>query len=309
MNILVTGGAGFIASHVVDACIREGHRVIVVDNLFTGRKENVNKKAEFHNLDICSSRLEGLFKENNIDIVSHHAAQLDVRKSVENPIFDAQVNIIGSLNLLENAVKYKVKKFIFASSGGVMYGEAGDTPPDETFPANPRSPYGVSKLSVEHYLAYFGGLYDLEYTILRYANVYGPRQDPFGEAGVVAIFSNAMLKDEKVKIFGDGEQLRDYVFVGDVVRANILALGKGDKELINIGAGSTNSVNTLFKEMKKIINYDKEPVYRDKRPGELFRSSLDVSRAEKVLDWKSGVEFKKGLSDTIGYFRREINEG
>ncbi len=309
MNVLVTGGAGFIASHVADEYINEGHNVIIVDNLFTGKEENLNKKAEFYKLDVCDSGIENIFKDKKIDLVNHHAAQLDVRKSVENPIFDAQVNIIGSLNLLENAVKYGVKKFIFASSGGVMYGESGEVPPDEGSSVNPISPYGVAKLAVERYLAYYAYVRGLKYTVLRYGNVYGPRQDPFGEAGVVAIFSTAMLNDKKVMIYGDGEQLRDYVFVRDLVKTSILSAEKGDNEIINIGTGETSSVNTLFEEMKKITTYGRNPVYKDKRPGELFKSSLNVEKAKKALGWEPKTALAEGLSETIGYFRGETHEG
>jgi len=309
MNILVTGGAGFIGSSVVDAYLEQGHNVIVVDNLFTGKEKNLNENIVFYNLDICDLSLGKIFKKHNIDIVNHHAAQLDVRKSVENPIFDAQVNIIGSLNLLENSMKYKVKKFIFASSGGVMYGESGEVSPDENIPGKPMSPYGVSKLTVENYLRYYSALYGLKYTVLRYGNVYGPRQDPFGEAGVVAIFSRAMIRDEGVFIYGDGEQLRDYVFVGDVVSASLLSLYKGEGEIINIGTGKTESVNSLFKAMSRITLYRKEPVYKAQRPGELLKSSLNVDKAKRLLSWVAEKQFSKGLEETVRYFRGELHEG
>ena len=306
MKILVTGGAGFIASNIADAYIRDGHEVVVVDNLFSGREKNLSKKAKFHKLDVCSPGLEGLFEKYRFDLVNHHAAHLDVRRSVENPIFDAQMNIVGSLNLLENSVKYAVKKFIFASSGGVMYGETGNRPnPDESRPALPVSPYGVSKLAVENYLRYYSAVRGLKSTILRYGNVYGPRQDPHGEAGVVAIFSKAMLEKEKVKIFGNGNQERDFVFVGDIVTANVLALEKGDGHTLNLGTGKTASVNELFRIMKSITHYYNEPVYEIKRTGELERSSLNVENAKQVLGWEAKMQLASGLAKTVNYFMGE----
>ena len=303
MRILVTGGAGFIASNIVDAYLKEGHEVIIVDNLFTGKEENLNKKAKFHRIDICHPGLEEIFKKEKIELLNHHAAHIDVRRSVENPLFDAQVNILGSLNLLENSVKYGVKKFIFSSSGGVMYGETANMPnPDENTPAGPVSPYGVSKLAVEKYLHYYSAVRGLNYTVLRYGNVYGPRQDPFGEAGVVAIFSKAMLNNEKVRIYGDGRQERDFVFVGDVVAANVLAVNKADGYTLNIGTGRTASLNELFKKMKGIASYYGEPVYEEKRAGELQRSSLNVEMAKKVLGWEPKVELSSGLALTVRHF-------
>jgi UDP-glucose 4-epimerase len=224
MKILVTGGAGFIGSHVVDAYLELGHEVVVVDNLSSGSIENLNPKAKFYKMDIRDSDIEDLFKNEKPDIVNHHAAQMDVRKSVEDPIYDADVNIIGSLNLLQNCIRYGVKKFIFASTGGAIYGEQDYFPADEEHPTRPLSPYGVAKLTVEKYLYFYKEVHGLNYVVLRYANIYGPRQNPHGEAGVVAIFTSKMLKGEQPVINGDGFQTRDYTFVGDVVRANVLAL-------------------------------------------------------------------------------------
>jgi len=303
MKILVTGGAGFIGSNVVDAYIEKGYEVIVVDDLSSGKKENLNKKAKFYKVDICDRSLEEVFKEEKIDIVNHHAAQVDVRKSIADPALDARVNIEGSLHILESCRKYEIKKIIFASSGGVIYGECGSRPPNEDSPVSPISPYGVSKYAMECYLSSYEKIYGLKYTALRYGNVYGPRQDPYGEAGVVAIFSGKMLNSEEVNIFGDGEQVRDYVYVGDVVKANILCLESGNNEIFNIGTSKFTSVNQLFSEMKELTHYSKEAVYKPSRAGELIRSSLDVGKAEQKLGWKAEVNLREGLKKTIDFFR------
>ncbi|MCJ7645796.1 NAD-dependent epimerase/dehydratase family protein [bacterium] len=303
MKILVTGGAGFIGSNVVDAYIEKGYDVVVVDDLSSGKKENLNRKVKFYKLDICDEALEEVFKEEEIDIVNHHAAQVDVRKSIADPAFDARINIEGSLNILENCRKYKIQKIIFASSGGVIYGECGSLPPNEDSPVSPLSPYGVSKYAVERYLYVYGKIYGLKYTALRYGNVYGPRQNPYGEAGVVAIFSGKMLNNEETNIFGDGEQLRDYVYVGDVVKANILCLESGDNEIFNIGTGTSTSVNRLFSEMKELTHYSKEAMYKPPRAGELIRSSLDAGKVGQRLGWKAEVSFREGLKKTIDFFR------
>jgi len=307
MRILVTGGAGFIGSNVVDAYIEKGYEVVVVDDLSSGKKENLNKKAKFYRLDICDMALEGVFKEERIDIVNHHAAQVDVRKSIADPAFDARINIEGSLNILENCRKYKIKKIIFASSGGVIYGECGSVSPNEDSPVSMVSPYGVSKYAVERYLSPYEKIYGLKYTALRYGNVYGPRQDPYGEAGVVAIFCGKMLNNGEVDIFGDGEQVRDYVYVKDVVKVNILCLENGDNEIFNIGTGESTSVNRLFSEMKEMTHYSKDAVYKPPRAGELIRSSVDVRKAEQRLGWKAEVNLREGLKKTIEFFKtREI---
>ena len=303
MKILVTGGAGFIGSNIVDALIEKKHKVVIVDNLATGNIKNVNKKAKFYKVSVCDKKkIDDIFKKEKIDIVIHHAAQLDVRKSVEDPCFDADVNIKGALNILEACKNTKVKKIIFASSGGTIYGECKTKAPDEKSFANPLSPYGVAKLSVEHYIKAYSALYGLKYTILRYANVYGPRQDVNGEAGVVAIFIGKMTANKEVFVFGNGKQLRDYVYVKDVVSANIKSLTKGNNEIINIGTQKTFSVNQLVKELSLITNYKNKPVFKPKRNGELFKSFLNISKAKKVLNWTPQVSIKEGLKNTVDYF-------
>ncbi len=303
MKILVTGGAGFIGSNIVDALVAKKHNVVIADDLSTGRKENINKKAVFYRLSVTDGKkIKTLFEKEKFDVVIHHAAQLDVRKSVIDPLFDAEVNIKGSLNILEACKDTKVKKIIFASSGGTMYGECPGKAPDETKPANPLSPYGVAKNSVENYIKSYSEIYGLKYTVLRYANVYGPRQDPHGEAGVVAIFIGRMLKNEPVLIFGDGKQMRDYVFVSDVVKANLLALTKGANEIINIGTQTVFSVNGLVKELSKITGYKLKPTYMPKRSGELFRNYLSVGKAAKTLGWKPEIKIEEGLRKTVEYF-------
>lgn len=304
MKILVTGGAGFIGSNIADELILKKHKVVIVDNLATGNIKNVNKKAKFYKVSICNKKkIDEIFRKEKIDIVIHNAAQLDVRKSVEDPYFDADVNIKGTLNILEACKNTKVKKIIFASSGGTIYGECATKAPDEKSFANPLSPYGVAKLSVEHYIKAYSSLYGLKYTILRYANVYGQRQDVNGEAGVVAIFIGKMIKDKEIFIFGDGKQLRDYVNVKDVVNANIKALTKGNNEVINIGTNKTTSVIELVKELSKITGYNKKPLFKPKRNGELFKSFLNISKAKKVLNWKPQVSIVDGLKNTVNYFK------
>jgi len=325
MKILVTGGAGFIGSNIVDAYIKAGYDVVVVDNLSTGKKENLNPKAKFYEADISDvKRIARIFEKEKPDMVNHHAAQIDVRKSLADPVFDASVNVIGAINLLEISVRQKIKKFIFASSGGVMYGECGKIPPKELETPRPLSPYGITKHTVEHYLDYYSQTYGLKYVTFRYGNVYGPRQDPYGEAGVVAIFINRILKNKEinpvrngvsrrdisngVNIFGDGEQIRDYVYISDVVCANLIALHKGENEIFNIGTGETKSVNQLFCELAKISGYSKKPAYKPQRTGELFKSSLDVKKAKKKLGWSAKVNFNAGLKRTYEYFKGRLKD-
>ena len=301
---MVTGGAGFIGSHIVDSLIGGGHEVVVIDDLSHGKKENINSQAKFYQMDIRDSRLEGVFKEEKPDYVNHHAAQMNIRKSVAEPGFDAEVNIIGTLNILESCRKYGVRKVIFASSGGAIYGEGNNNLPfgEESF-LRPLSPYGVGKCAGEYYLYFYRETYGLDFTVLRYGNVYGPRQDPEGEAGVIAIFIKAMLRDGSLTIFGDGEQLRDYVYVDDVVRANDLSLNKGEGGVFNIGTARGASVNELFKRLAGIIGFKGKPVYSSPRAGEILRTYLDFNRAEVVLGWQPEVALEEGLKRTVDYFR------
>jgi UDP-glucose 4-epimerase len=305
MNILVTGGGGFIGSNISDAYIKEGHHVVIVDDLSTGKKENLNPSAKFYHLDIQSPALEQLFKTEKIEIINHHAAQMDVRRSVADPKFDASVNILGMLNLMEFGVKYGVKKIIFSSTGGAIYGEQDYFPADENHPLRPLSPYGITKLATEKYLFYYKAVHGIEHVILRYANVYGPRQNPHGEAGVVAIFADKMLKGEHPLINGDGKQTRDYVFVGDVVKANLLALTYRQSDIFNIGTGIENDVNTLFRYLKKFTSSACEENHGPAKAGEQMRSVIDHSKAKKVLGWEPGVSLEEGLKQTVEFFKRK----
>lgn len=304
MKILVTGGAGFIGSNIVDAYIAQGHSVTVVDDLSTGKKKQVNPKANFLAMDVRDPNISTLFAKNGFDIVNHHAAQIDVRKSVQDPFIDASVNVLGTLRLLDCCRTYGVRKFIFASSGGVMYGECPAAANEET-PAHPESPYGFSKASAETYVRFFGSTYHVPYTILRYGNVYGPRQDPHGEAGVVAIFIGKLLAGEGVTIFGDGKQERDYVNVAEIVEANIAALTKGENQIFNIGHGTPVTVNELHKVLAKLIGGKKAPQYLPARQGEVQRSLLNVQRAAKGLGWKPSVTLEQGLAATIDFVRQQ----
>ncbi|AIY85979.1 MULTISPECIES: SDR family oxidoreductase [unclassified Thermotoga] len=308
MNVLVTGGAGFIGSHVVDKLIENGYGVIVVDNLSSGKVENLNRNALFYEQSIEDEEMmERIFSLHRPEYVFHLAAQASVAISVREPARDAKTNIIGSLVLLEKSIKYGVKKFIFSSTGGAIYGENVKVfPTPETEIPHPISPYGIAKYSTEMYLEFFAREYGLKYTVLRYANVYGPRQDPYGEAGVVAIFTERMLRGEEVHIFGDGEYVRDYVYVDDVVRANLLAMEKGDNEVFNIGTGRGTTVNQLFKMLKEITGYDKEPVYKPPRKGDVRKSILDYTKAKEKLGWEPKVSLEEGLKLTVEYFRKTL---
>ena len=316
MKIVITGGAGFIGSHIADAYISAGHDVVVIDNLSSGKKENLNPSARFYHADITDKVSVGkILESESPDIINHHAAQIDVRRSVADPAFDARVNIIGTINLLEAARQAGcVRKIIFASSGGTIYGEcplageAANAFPDESSAPNPMSPYGVSKLASEFYLKYYSSQFGIKFTILRYANVYGPRQDPHGEAGVVAIFSGKILSGEECAIYGDGKQMRDYVYAGDVARANLSALLSGDDEIINIGTSVATDVNKLYSIMVSLEpSYSKKAVYRPPRAGELFRSVLNIKKAAKVLNWQPSVTLEEGLKITMEFFRKKIS--
>src|SRR3989344_4759183 len=290
---LVTGGAGFIGSHVSQRYLNQGHQVVIIDNLSTGREDNIPKGAKFYKADISDLKtLETIFKEEKLDVVNHHAAQKD-----------ATINIVGGINLLELSKKQGVKKFIYAATGGALYGEASQGPSQENSPINPISHYGVSKYCLEHYIDLCSRLYNINFTILRYANVYGPRQNPLGEAGVIAIFIHAMLDGKNPMIYGDGEQLRDYVYVEDIAKANLMALSSGDKMTINLGTGKTTSVNKLFQILGEVLNFKGKPQFKPKRGGEIFRSVLDVGLAKNVFHWNAEVSLQKGLENTVAWQR------
>jgi len=303
MNILVTGGAGFIASHVADACIAAGHTVVIVDDLSMGKMENVNPKARFTQLDIRDEKVGELFRTGKFDAVIHHAAQMDVRKSVEDPGFDASVNIVGTLNLLENCRKSGVKKFIFASTGGAIYGEQDYFPADEKHPARPISPYGISKLAVEKYLHYYDVIHGLRYVSLRYGNVYGPRQNPHGEAGVIAIFTQKMLAGAQPVINGEGLQTRDYVYVGDVVAANMFAVGHGGSGVFNVGTGIETDVVTLFRSLNDLTGGGCKESHGPAKQGEQARSVIDAGLLRKTAGWKPATNLDDGLRMTVDFFR------
>lgn len=325
MKVLVTGGAGFIGSHLVDAYLEAGYDVAIIDDLSTGRETNLNPNARFHRGDIASPEaVDRVFAEERPDYLNHHAAQIDVRKSVADPAFDARTNVFGTINLLQACIKHGVKRVVFASSGGVVYGEPEYLPADEAHPLIPVSPYGVTKVAGEKYLGCYAAVHGLPYVALRYGNVYGPRQDPLGEAGVVAIFCQAMLGGNEVKIFGDGEQLRDYVYVGDVARANLLAtetdlatevalatspgsVGPGGKGVaINIGTAVGSSVNDLYRSLAATLDYDGQPVFRPPREGEIEQTYLTNDLARELLGWRPEVDLDAGLALTAKYFGATI---
>src|SRR5260370_23984842 len=302
MKILVTGGAGFIGSHIVDAYIDAGHDVVVVDALDTGHVESVNPKAQFQKLDVRDSELSNLFAAEKFDVVNHQAARGNVRGSMEAPGIYADVNVIGGVNLLECSRQNGVNKFIYSSSGGCVYGEPRYLPADEAHPLCPRDPYGASKASFELYLPVYEMNYGLKYTILRYPNVFGPRQDPFGEAGVVSIFVGQMLRDTQPVINGDGEQLRDYVFVSDVVRANLLILASGDNEVFNLGWGKGISVNQIFRALKEILGSEMPEIHGAAKLGEVRQTFLSAQKVRRLLGWSPIVTLEEGLKRTAESF-------
>ena len=304
MKIMVTGGAGFIGSHVVDTFLTNGYEVVVVDDLSSGRLSNLNPAAVFYQVDIRSQELEEIIKEEKPDFIDHHAAQMDVRRSVDDPLFDADVNVLGSIKLIELARKHQVKRFIYISTGGAVYGEPEYLPCDEAHPINPICPYGASKHTVEHYLYMYHELYDLDYIVLRYPNVYGPRQDPHGEAGVVAIFTGQMLKGEQVVINGDGIQERDFVYVEDCARANLLALTvENPNTIFNLGYGYGTSINEIYSNLKTATDYTLSAIHGPDKAGETQRIYLDASKAHQELAWAPTVGLEDGLRKTVEYFR------
>lgn len=308
-NILVTGGAGFIGSHVVDRLIERNMIPIVVDDLSSGKLENLDPKALFYHQDINDQEMmRRVFSTHRPRYIFHLAAQISVSKSVREPIEDAMMNILGSLRLLELAAEFGAEKFIFSSTGGALYGDnVAEVPTPETEPARPLSPYGISKLSVENYLRFYSNKHNIRYISLRYGNVYGPRQDPDGEAGVVAIFAKKMLRKDAVSIFGDGECVRDYVYAEDVAEANVCCLAKVEDDIFNIGTGHGTSVNDLFNLMSSVTGYGKDSIYEDARPGDLRKSVLDISKVGARLNWKPRVKLEDGLVNTVEFFREELD--
>jgi UDP-glucose 4-epimerase len=304
VKILVTGAAGFIASHVADAYLNAGHDVIVLDDLSRGTKRNVNPKANFYQCDIRDrDAVENIFISERPEVVNHHAAQMDVRRGVREPLLDAQVNILGSLNLIESAIAHGAKRFIYVSTAGAGYGEPKQMPVPEDYPINPITPYGISKHTVEHYLFTFQFLYGLRYVVLRYGNVYGPRQNSQGEAGVFAIFCEQMMAGVQPVIYGDGKKVRDYVYISDVVAANVAALERGTNEIFNIGGGLATPDLEIFERVRDLLGKAVQPRYLPRRPGEIDKICLDISKAAQMLGWVPKVSLADGARKTVRYFQ------
>ncbi len=298
-KILVSGGAGFIGSTLVDKLISEGHEVIIIDDLSSGKKDYVNPKAKLYELDICSPKIEKVFKKEKFDFVYHLAAQIDVRKSVSDPAYDNKINVLGGLNIIINAHAAGVKKIIFSSTGGAIYGEAEEIPTTESSPTYPVSPYGIHKLTVEKYLNYYFQVYGLNYTVLRFANVYGPRQFKGGEAGVIAIFIDNAVKDSESLQFGDGLQTRDFVYVDDVVRGLYLALNIDCQSEINIGSGIETNLLNICSSIEKALDGPIKVKEMPGKPGEQRRSCLSYERARDVLNWQPQINLEEGIKRTI----------
>lgn len=308
MKILVTGGAGFIGSHVVDGLIEAGHQVSIVDNLWErggGKIENLNPNSKFYKIDICDASLSEVFRREQPEVIFHLAAQPSVKISTEDPAHDANVNILGLINLLQNATRFGVRKIIFSSSGAT-YGNVEKMPVDENTTQHPESPYGTTKMASEFYIRFWKNMYGLEFTILRYGNVYGPRQDPFGEAGVIAIFCRHILAGEPIRIDWDGEQQKDYVFVGDVARANLLALTAGNGEAYCIANGRGTSVNVLYQSLVNEIGHEVEVRRAPKRPGDIYLSYFDCTKARRELGWEPKVGIEEGMHLTVNRFRNSL---
>ncbi|HOL21485.1 MAG TPA: NAD-dependent epimerase/dehydratase family protein [bacterium] len=304
MNVMVTGGCGFIGSHLTDKLIEMGHSVCVVDNLSTGDIKNLNSKAHFYRMDIRDEKIRTVFEKEQPETVFHLAAQINVRKSEEDPFLDIDVNIKGSVNVIKNFLTVeKRKKFIFASTGGVMYGDIDIFPTPETIEPFPLCPYGISKLTVEKYMVYFSAFYNLKFVALRYGNVYGPRQNAYAEAGVIAIFSTSILEGKTPMIFGDGEQTRDFVYIEDVIKANITMLESPVTGIFNVGTGKETSVNQIFEYIRKVSGKDVKKVHTDPRKGEIKRSCLCPDKIAQATGWKAKVPIEEGIKKTFTWFK------
>ncbi|MDI9524126.1 MAG: NAD-dependent epimerase/dehydratase family protein [Candidatus Cloacimonadota bacterium] len=307
MKILITGGAGFIGSHVADACLEAGHQVVVVDDLSSGNFANLNPAVKFYQLDIRDPALDEVFAAEKPDVVNHHAAQISVPRSVTEPLLDAQINILGLVNVLENCVKHHIKKVIFISTGGAIYGEAEEYPTTEDYPPQPLSVYAINKFAGENYLRFYQHQYGLEYTVLRYANVFGPRQIAQGEAGVVSIFVEKLLQDSAPTIYAypdDPEgMIRDYVYVKDVVRANLAVLDRGSNEVFNIGTCEETTTSQLYKTILWQLGKKIQPLKGPARKGDLRRSMLDNSKAFKELGWSPIYSLEDGIRETVTWFK------
>ncbi len=303
MKVLVTGGAGFIGSHLADRLLTDGHEVVILDDLSTGNVDHLHPAARFYQMDVQSPWLDELFKIERPEAVLHQAAQASVRRSVEDPGFDARVNVLGTVTLLQASVRHGVRRFLFASTGGALYGDADVIPTPEDYPTLPVSPYGASKLAAEVYLRTFHALHGLSYAALRYANVYGPRQDPHGEAGVVAIFTQRLLSAETARINGDGKQTRDFVYVGDVAEANARAVTSDAVGSFNVGTGVETDINRIFQLLKRLSGNNQPEVHGPPMAGEQRRSVIDARKLEKVMGWRPRTSLEAGLDATVRYFR------
>ena len=307
MKILVTGGAGFIGSHIAEAYLAEGHDVAVLDDLSSGFEHNVPRGARFHKVDIRSADFDRVIAEEKPEVVNHQAARANVRESFELPVVYADVNVCGSVNLLESCKKHGVRKVIYASTGGAVYGEPTEVPVPETHAINPLDPYGASKHHVEHYLHLYKANFGIDYTSLRYPNVFGPRQNPHGEAGVVAIFTAQMLTGSREPLInGDGEQQRDFVHGSDVARASVLSLTKGGGEILNIGSGRGTSVNTIFQHLSELTGYGKPAQHGPAKKGEVSKIFLNAERARRILGWEPKIPLRDALASTVDFFRQSV---
>ena len=302
VKILVTGGAGFIGSNLVDTLIEEGHQVAVIDDLSTGKKEYINSRAEFYKVDIVSGEIKDIFKKERYDLVYHLAAQIDIQRSIEDPVYDARVNTLGTINILEACKEYGVSKIVYASSAAV-YGEPKYLGIDEIHPITPLSYYGISKYTPEQYIISYSNLWGLDYTILRYANAYGIRQDPKGEGGVISIFLDKMLRNDTPVIYGDGSATRDFIYVKDVIKANLLTMTKGSRKIFNIGTGRATSISKLFNTMKSLMNYKGSVQYDLERKGDIRDSYFNIDKAKNDLRWEADYSIEEGLIRTIDYYR------